>query len=47
MKECDNFRGSKRTLTHPTYFQGSRPQPPRIYTPVKETGNSLQADPSV
>jgi len=32
MKECDIFRGSKHTLTPPTYFQAVRtPQPPRIY----------------
>ena len=28
MKECDILGGSKHTLTPPTYFQGSRPQPP-------------------
>jgi len=29
MKECDIFRGSKHTVTPPTYFQGVRtPQPP-------------------
>jgi len=28
MKECDILWRSKHTLTHPTYFQGSRLQPP-------------------
>ena len=28
MKECVIFRGSKYTLTPPTYFQGIRPQTP-------------------
>jgi len=31
-----HFRGSKHTLTHPTYFQGSRPPNPRIYTPYDD-----------
>ena len=29
-----HFRGSKHTLTPPTYFQGSRPPTSRIYIPV-------------
>ena len=33
MKECDILRGSKHTLTLPTYFRGSEPPRPRIYTP--------------
>jgi len=31
MKECDILRGSKHTLTLPTYFRGS--ELPQIYAP--------------
>jgi len=34
MEECDIFRGSKHTLTPPTYFQGVRTPPPAGSTPL-------------
>jgi len=40
MKECDIFMGSKHTLIPLTYFQGSRPPTPGIYTPVRSHAGS-------
>jgi len=38
MKECDIFRGSKHTLTPPTYFQGIRtPNPQDLRLQLHQT----------
>jgi len=42
MKECDIFRGSKHTLTNPTYFQGSCPHPQDLRPSATLTRSSVK-----